>query len=332
MMCRILMCDEYKMTDAEKKRLIEIWNKDGDLLPEEIRGLYGLIYKALEGWLPGKCFSLIQSLNTYQKKQDLIHDFICEKLVFGNRGKLERFEALYNPFFYRYLVGKWRIFEPITKKEWSVDDSDDPDAEIDKIINFTSDKGPWDKSDPVRQIISSDDPWEPPAIKTGNLHKIVEVTNKEHWCWDEDDQAWIDQTLDCAGLTFEIVADKARVFLREKCEPWAKLYLRLHDCCPKKLEDHENEEYKTRGELAGIWNIRSYQRRAGQLGVVVPGEMRLNDSVFCKHWGEKTLIGAWLKDEIGLELTYENSLSILACLKILCKVTLDRVDAQGDLR
>jgi hypothetical protein len=121
----------------------------------------------------------------------------------------------------------------------------------------------------------------------------------------------------------ERVAESALGFLRTAPQ-WARLYLRFHDCADKADPDR-----LTRQILAQRFGIAAYQDKAHKLGVVLPGRSTQAKGIPAA-FGE-SLIGRWIKDEVGIDLDDEHAPLILACFKILCQVALTRVDERGEL-
>lgn len=129
------------------------------------------------------------------------------------------------------------------------------------------------------------------------------------------------------GLDVFKVQQSALDFLTD-CEIRARLMLRLHYC-----QKPDDAEYLPMNQLAKNYQIPAYQYRAGQLGVVIPGALRRSEADFYRHYSANTLLGRWFTQTLGVQFTAENATIFLACLKILCHVTLNRVNPlTGDIQ
>lgn len=120
----------------------------------------------------------------------------------------------------------------------------------------------------------------------------------------------VDQILAETGLEISEVADSARLFLQSLEEP-DRLYLALNTCA---------DEAEALSNLAQKFRIASYHYRAKRLGIT-------REKGQCEAGYEKTRIGAWLQEALGISLSAERRGEILAALKILCLVSLSEWEA-----
>lgn len=115
----------------------------------------------------------------------------------------------------------------------------------------------------------------------------------------------VDQVLADAGLEVSAVAEAARSFLKALEEP-DRLYLALNTCA---------DEAEALSNLAEKFRIASYHYRAKRLGIT-------REKGQCETGYEKTRIGGWLQDVLGIGVSPDRREEILAALKILCLVSL----------
>lgn len=314
------------MNDTEKRRLVDLWNKNRNCSLSEENELCILVLKLLLGPLysvirykdknTGKVtFSYINLLleSLYKtvpcSREDLVNDFYVTKVLQSERRGIShtRVVVLY---FHRLLIDKVRLKSTRQQEETTKFGS------FDEITHELPNCNPGNKEIALPVLKDSD-----------AASDMLEERAKEEWCWYDDDIERIVETLDSNQLTITAVEKKALTFLetlKNDGNKWALLFLRLHDCCPK-----DNEEHIVRSKFNG--RFPSYHSRAGKLGVTIKCTFKESNEVFFQYWG-KTMIGSWLKNDIGIELKKENFWLILACLKILCKGTLDRVDEEGNLK
>ncbi len=145
-------------------------------------------------------------------------------------------------------------------------------------------------------------------------------------CWQKQDEV-VEEILNEYGLDACRVQQSALDFLTD-CEIWARLMLRLHYC-----QNPDDAGYLRMNNLANNYQIPAYQYRAGQLGVVIPGALHRSEADFYRHYSTNTLLGRWFTQTLGVQFTAENATIFLACLKILCHVTLNRVNPlTGDIQ
>ena len=121
------------------------------------------------------------------------------------------------------------------------------------------------------------------------------------------------------------VAALALEFLHD-CPVWARLFLRFHDCADP------DDGKMMRGRISADFKIPSYQQKAWKLGVVIPPERQPGGCLDSQYYAEKTLIGRWMRESVGIAVEAENAPVILACFKILCQAALKHVDGQGELK
>ena len=145
-------------------------------------------------------------------------------------------------------------------------------------------------------------------------------------CWQKQDEV-VEEVLNEYGLDACRVQQRA-LDLLTGCEIWARLMLRLHYC-----QNPDDAGYLPMNQLAKNYQIPAYQYRAGQLGVVIPGALHRSEADFYRHYSANTLLGRWFTQTLGVQFTAENATIFLACLKILCHVTLNRVNPlTGDIQ
>jgi hypothetical protein len=126
-------------------------------------------------------------------------------------------------------------------------------------------------------------------------------------CETEEDT---DQVLAQIGLAVEKVAETAKTFLQALDES-DRVYLALHTCA---------DEAEALSALARRFRIASYHHRAKRLGITrEKGEF---DAGY-----EKTRIGTWLNQTLGIDLSAGHRKEILAAIKILCVVSLAQWEA-----
>lgn len=104
-----------------------------------------------------------------------------------------------------------------------------------------------------------------------------------------------------AGVSPQEAGDSATKWLVE-AEPWVPAMLGLHYCPDR---EHAEPLVKLRKRLG----IRSYHSKAEKLGIT---------GVHNPIWGEESMIGRWVTQGLGIEISLENHELVHSALKILC--------------
>jgi len=113
------------------------------------------------------------------------------------------------------------------------------------------------------------------------------------------------------GLSAHQVGESAQAFLQRHAD-WVAVYLAWHFC-----PDAEQREPLVK--LAQRLNISAYHYKASQLGINWAAHKRGNQG----KTFDKTLIGRWVSEDLGIAITPEHADVIHAIFKILCWAALN---------
>ncbi|MEI6414903.1 MAG: hypothetical protein WCP34_11690 [Pseudomonadota bacterium] len=153
-----------------------------------------------------------------------------------------------------------------------------------------------------RNILSGAESLHPVEDDDGRLHRPPEPQGDANIVLD---------MLAEHGLNAVRVREAAVCWLDAQ-ESWVPLYLGLHHC-------PDADASLPLVHLAERHAIASYHHKARKLGLT-----RRKDA-HDQAWFQKTLLGKWIEEDLGLTIEADNRLAIQVVLALLCEIALARV-------